>query len=408
MKILLLLLLCTALPVQAQPSRRSLIQQGENSQQDSAKTQLEKSTEAILIKYKVIMIPILGYSFRYPEDWTVGMSQDTSSKHGQYYHSDGDIVYVREEKYDETYIMHIYSKKFDEPTTIETVKQEWLDDQKQPDHDNVYEYSHLSYIRELDNIEETETTYLGKPALRLKYTGNNWSKFWQVHAIKFAWGKRIYTVKYRTELGKEDQFYEAYQELLRSFKFHGAEPNFDIPIKSGFADVSSSHRNQKAIARLRDLEIVGGYSDGSFKPDNTINRAEFIKIMTSEPLVPADELARCNTSSFPDVPPDAWFTQHVCVGKARGMIAGYPDGTFQPSKTISFVEAAKIIASFFEEVEEEEGEWFTPFVRGLERRKAIPISIKSLSSSISRGEMSEMIYRLYDRIEDDSLSLEDL
>jgi len=400
--LLSLLLLCTAFPVDAM-TRREAIRQGEAQQKTGAQVQLEKSTGALNISYKNKVIPLLGFSFNYPEEWTVGMGVSNESKYGQYYHSDGDIVYIDEEKYDESYIMHIYSKEFDTPTTMETVKQEWLEDQKQPDHDNVYEYSHLSYIRELDNISETETTFLGKPALQLKYTGNNWSTFWQIHAIKFPWGKRIYTIKYREELGTEGKFLEVYEELLRSFTFL-------TPVrKANFTDVPSSHKNHTAIARLRDLKLIGGYSDGSFKPDSTINRAEFIKIMTSEPLVPADELANCNTSAFPDVPTDAWFAQHVCAGKARGMIGGYPDGTFRPEQTISFVEAAKIIASFFNEVqEEEEGEWYRPFVRGLERKRAIPTSIRSLSASIRRGEMSEMMYRLYDKIEAESLNLEDL
>ena len=137
-----------------------------------------------------------------------------------------------------------------------------------------------------------------------------------------------------------------------------------------------------------------------------------MKIMTSEPLVPLDELARCNTSSFPDVPPDAWFTQHICVGKARGMIGGYPDGTFRPEKTISFVEAAKIISTFFDAVQVEDvslGEgWYLPFVRGLERKRAIPTTIRTLSSSVRRGEMSEIIYRLHDNIEGELKNLKDL
>lgn len=406
--LLTLILLCTAFPVAAQPSRRTLIQQGETLQQDSAKTQLEKSAEAIVLKYKLKMIPLLGYAFRYPEQWKVGFNADTDSKFGRYYMADGDYVYVTDEQYDETYSFFIVSKEFSVPATMEMVREEMVKEQRQPDHDNVYEYSHLSYARELDSIKETETTFLGKPALRLEYTFNNWSTFWKEYAMKFPWGKRIYTIKYRAELGHEDQFYEAYQELLKSFTFLSAEPNFDGINKAGFSDVATSHRNHKAIARLRDLEMIRGYSDGSFKPDNTINRAEFIKIMTSEPFVPADELARCTTSVFPDVPTDAWFTQHVCVGKARGMIGGYPDGTFRPSKTISFVEAAKIIVSFFNEVQDEEGEWYRPFVRGLERKRAIPITIHALSSSVSRGEMSEMIYRLYDNIEGESQNLADL
>ncbi|MCB9807667.1 S-layer homology domain-containing protein [Candidatus Peribacteria bacterium] len=88
------------------------------------------------------------------------------------------------------------------------------------------------------------------------------------------------------------------------------------------------------MERLKDLRIIGGYSDGSFKPEARINRAEFIKILTSEPLVNATELATCNTKQlqFSDVPADVWYAPHLCVAVERGMISGYPDGTLSRCK----------------------------------------------------------------------------
>lgn len=137
--------------------------------------------------------------------------------------------------------------------------------------------------------------------------------------------------------------------------------------------------------------------------------------MTSPPLIDASEANICNTTKiFSDTPSDAWFAPHVCVAKKRGMIGGYPDGTFRPEEEISFAEAAKIISSFYAKSDDDwpasrslgEG-WYKPFVRFLEFRRAIPASIRKLSSAITRGEMSEMIYRLQDKVESEERGLED-
>jgi hypothetical protein len=48
-----------------------------------------------------------------------------------------------------------------------------------------------------------------------------------------------------------------------------------------FSDVSSGHVNYDAIKYVQDNGIVSGYQDGTFKPDKTINRAEFTKIIVA-------------------------------------------------------------------------------------------------------------------------------
>ena len=302
---------------------------------------------------------------------------------------------------------------------MEMVQKEWEDIQRQPDHDDIYESSHLAFIREMDNISTEIISYKGLPALQGEFTFTKWSKYWKSSFVMFPRGNRIYTIKYRQELDPNRSFYNEFLAVLNFFTFNAPDPQTrDVSPQSdkGFKDLPASHRNRKAIERLKELKILNGYDDGSVKPDNTINRAEFIKIITSPPLIDASEANICNTDNvFVDTPSNAWFTPHVCVAKKRGMIGGYPDGTFRPEQEISFVEAAKIISAFYSETDDDwlanrslgEG-WYKPFVRFLESKRAIPVSIRKLSSAITRGEMSEMIYRLQDKIEGEERGLEDL
>lgn len=109
---------------------------------------------------------------------------------------------------------------------------------------------------------------------------------------------------------------------------------------AGFEDVQDDHDNVDAIEFLKDAEVVKGYSDGSFKPEFEINRAELMKILVeSQGVTPdPDEYQGC----FSDVA-DQWFAPYVCYAEATGWVKGYSDGTFKPEKAVNKVEAVKML-----------------------------------------------------------------
>lgn len=168
---------------------------------------------------------------------------------------------------------------------------------------------------------------------------------------------------------------------------------------SPFSDVSSSHENAEAIAYVKAEGIVSGYDDGTYRPDQTINRAEFTKIIIGSRF-PSDEISLCIATSstaapsFPDVPNTAWFASYICMAKRHTIAAGYADGTYKPEQTINFAEASKILANAYGLPSVNTPIWFERFVRALAEKKAIPQSIDHFDSLLSRGEMAEIIYRL--------------
>ena len=87
-----------------------------------------------------------------------------------------------------------------------------------------------------------------------------------------------------------------------------------------FPDVQSNTDYAEAISYVHAQQIIQGYSDGNFKPRRTLNRAEFVTIL-SRALFQPDETVGCQL--FPDVPIDAWFTAHVCELFRRGLVEGY-------------------------------------------------------------------------------------
>lgn len=98
------------------------------------------------------------------------------------------------------------------------------------------------------------------------------------------------------------------------------------------------------ISDLVNREIVSGYPDGTFKPDQGITRAEMVKIIL---LATNLDIVKWNEKCFSDIPQEERFFDFVCSAKAMGIVQGYDDGTFKPNQKVSFVEGLKIAIEGF-------------------------------------------------------------
>ena len=119
-----------------------------------------------------------------------------------------------------------------------------------------------------------------------------------------------------------------------------------------FGDLTSAHDAYEAILGLYELGVVAGYDDGNFYPDQTVNRAELLKILIEgQDITPdEDEYQGC----FDDVG-DEWFAKYVCYAKEQGWVEGYSDGNFYPGQTVNKVEALKmLLLAYGYDVEDED------------------------------------------------------
>ncbi|SHI14996.1 S-layer homology domain-containing protein [Sporobacter termitidis DSM 10068] len=94
-----------------------------------------------------------------------------------------------------------------------------------------------------------------------------------------------------------------------------------------------------AIEALASREIIAGMDDGSFKPDNTMTRAEFAAI-----VVRALGLTPKANGIFSDVPSAEWYAPYVGTANSYGIVGGTTAATFNPLGTITRQEAAVMIA----------------------------------------------------------------
>ena len=177
---------------------------------------------------------------------------------------------------------------------------------------------------------------------------------------------------------------------------------------AAFADVYTSYPYWDAVIWAHGQGIVSGYADGSFRPDATINRAEFTKIVVGANFTAAAVML-CDPEhmyTFSDAGRSEWYSKHLCLAAQHRIVAGYPDGSFRPDQPVNFVEAAKIIS---ETAQLKNGvgttasiqfapsagqQWYTPYVQYLSGKGAVPGTIRNNAQFVTRGEVVEMMYHL--------------
>ena len=111
-----------------------------------------------------------------------------------------------------------------------------------------------------------------------------------------------------------------------------------------FPDVPGDHPYNSSVEALAIEGVVTGNPDGNFYPARPVNRAEFLTMLYRATKKSA---ASASISCFSDVQAAAWYANVVCDAVAEGYVNGYPDGSFKPEQTVNRVEALKMIFKVF-------------------------------------------------------------
>gem|GEM_PF-3603174 len=112
-----------------------------------------------------------------------------------------------------------------------------------------------------------------------------------------------------------------------------------------FSDITSLGIKREAAAHLYDEGIISGYPDGEFKGAQPVNRAEAAKFLLNATEDSVED--KPSNNLFPDVPNGQWFTQYVVRCFEKGIIKGHPNGYFKPADTVNTAEFLKMINHAF-------------------------------------------------------------
>lgn len=180
---------------------------------------------------------------------------------------------------------------------------------------------------------------------------------------------------------------------------------------AGFPDVTDAY-HKEAVNWLQDNGIVQGYSDGTFKPTKSVTRAEFLK-MLYETIGMKGATVKL---PFTDIDSNAWYIKYLKEAYANHVIDGYSDGTFKPDNTINVAEAFKIIANAFFDVSAlyndgknlhfcdgsqfsyNSNEWYVKYLGVIDSLCLTPLDAARTDGfhpelDMTRGGMAVMIYR---------------
>lgn len=163
---------------------------------------------------------------------------------------------------------------------------------------------------------------------------------------------------------------------------------------TSFPDMGRSwFRYQESVSFLKERGVIRGYPDGSFQPKNPINRAEFLKLVFEAKSSRQPSAAE---SCFWDVPADAWFASYVCAARRRDIISGYPNGSFHPERTVTFAEALKMLQRTYRgDVPEPDGEkWYEPYVDIFDRTDVLARHSYLPWTPLTRERAADLIVRV--------------
>ena len=116
----------------------------------------------------------------------------------------------------------------------------------------------------------------------------------------------------------------------------------DKTYSSTFNDVAKNCWAANYIGYMQQFGIVTGYTDGSFRPNAPVTRAEFAAIAS------CFEKLTQGSKSFTDVPDTHWAVKYINFAATRGWVTGYADGTFKPEHSITRAEVAAVTCRLLE------------------------------------------------------------
>ena len=110
-----------------------------------------------------------------------------------------------------------------------------------------------------------------------------------------------------------------------------------------YSDVEASTTVGEAVGILSNLGILTGFEDGTFKPDETVTRAQMAAIVCRTLGYESQAKSSAGTTIFNDVPGDHWAAGYINVAQSLNIINGYGDGNFGPEDKVTYEQAVKMI-----------------------------------------------------------------
>ncbi len=172
-----------------------------------------------------------------------------------------------------------------------------------------------------------------------------------------------------------------------------------MPAAYAFSDVDAESEMGKAISSLVDYGVIDGYSDGTFKPEKSITRAEMCKMINI-----LFNFTDIGTNEFLDVSYEDWYYTQVLIASEYEYIKGFNDGTFRGNDNITREQVCAVVCRITPLLEIDDtmvitdpvSEWARNDVQMIANHKLLKTDDGGkfrAKDKITRGELSLLLYR---------------
>jgi len=122
-----------------------------------------------------------------------------------------------------------------------------------------------------------------------------------------------------------------------------ASPSPPQGTATNFSDVASDYWAQPFIQALAARNIITGFPNGTFRPEQPVQRAEFAAMI--QKAFDQKTIRQLAEPGFKDVPPDYWAAAAIEEAYETGFMGGVPGGIFQPAENITKLQAIVALAN---------------------------------------------------------------
>ena len=159
---------------------------------------------------------------------------------------------------------------------------------------------------------------------------------------------------------------------------------------AAYTDIKDTEYEQ-AVTVLTALNVLYGYPDGTFKPNNSITRAEFAAISVRLAGLNLDAENSKGQTIFPDVSAEHWASGYINIAAKNGIIKGHDDGTFAPDDRVTHAQALTMIIRVTG-LEVPDGEWPSNYISKANEAGILFSSIIIPNNPATRGDVALYSY----------------
>lgn len=167
-----------------------------------------------------------------------------------------------------------------------------------------------------------------------------------------------------------------------------------MPSSAAFQDIGDAD-TAYAVAVLQSMGIVDGYSDGTFRPNENLTRAQFCKMAIVAMGLGGQISSYSRKTLFTDVPGGQWYSGYINLAYAKGAVNGYGNGYFGPNDPVSYGQAITILIRMLGYTSADVGNlWPTDYINFADDIGLTEGLIGTSVTTVTRADAAQLFFNL--------------